>query len=125
MGKTRQPLINDLHVGTLYSDLKESERKYKALKVEYNRENIARLRSDLRIAIKDANEAYDSLDTMPEFLQEKGRFADQAIQIKNLLGKVRILTATQQKAQHEAANAAVIARASGLPVTPALSRSSS
>ena len=72
VGKTRQPLINDLHVGTLYSDLKESQRKYKALKVEYNQENIARLRSDLRIAIKDANTAYDILDTLPEFLQEKG-----------------------------------------------------
>eukprot|EP00966_Prymnesium_polylepis_P064213 1488552-Prymnesium_polylepis.1 len=61
VGRNRQPLIDDLHVASLYSDKVVAERDLHRSRVENNTltAQCVRADSDRHLAIRDANTAYD------------------------------------------------------------------
>ena len=89
-GRQRQPLINDLHLANLHSDKVFAERSLLASQKEIKplKERVRQLDSELHIARKDANDAYDMLDTLPEFLSERDYYTTQQNHIRDLSANV-------------------------------------
>jgi chromosome segregation ATPase len=95
----RQPIINDLHVASLYSDTVLAERRLRVL--PGLQAELGRAQHDLHSARRDANTAWDLLSALPEYLHERSLYADQKDAVTELQTRLR-----KAKAERDAAIAA-------------------
>ena len=100
-GKTRQPLINDVHIARLHSDKVWAERQLKMKRVEHEQLVLecTALRTHRDTAVRDANTAWDLLHQFPEFISERNYYSQQQVQITHLLQKVKTAEVERDKAK--------------------------
>ena len=73
----RQPIINDLHIASLYSDKVLAERQLKDLRVEHMdlQERCTRAESALVIAERDVHKAYDRVQHLPQGIIDRDQYS--------------------------------------------------
>lgn len=107
VGKTRQPIVNDLHIANLHSDKVWAERKLQEKRTEFNKvkQLYTAAESHRNIAIRDANSAWDTLETFPEYIHERDAYSSAAVTIRKLHAKVAKACADREEADIQRAAA--------------------